>query len=404
MLPGILPAEALTPRQQGPALLRDGKPVEAMEAFQAAIAADSRNFMAMHGLALCQYAANDLQAAAATLRQAIELAGDQADPAMVVNLAAVEVELDDARAALRACATYLARHEDAPDEAVLSAMGTALSIARIDHPRAPSVREAAAVYQRRIATLEAKHPGMKWWETGLIPVDEHALRSAEGPPAVPTDIPMLPLPELPEVHAVTDTPEQSAPQPAPQTPPQPQATAPAKPTPAIAIPIGPDLLVTPSNAIGDAREVRLESTQGLTLRAKVVRIDVGRKLALLKVEGRRLMYFNLGDQLEDGPVQCAVVLKPVVFNLVAEVVDGDIQRQENGWTVELEHAPRLGGSPVTKDGRIVGMAIKDANGSGHQPTVVPVNEIRGFLGRDLPRPTHLNADPRSSIYHVTIDP
>lgn len=396
VLPGVLPAETLTPRQQGLALLHESKAAEAMEAFKAAIAADSRDFGAMHGLALCQYAADDLQAAAATLRQALELAGDQADLVMVVNLAALELKQGDARAALRVCQAYLARQEGAPDEFVLSAMGTALMAAQKDHPKAPSVREAAAAYHRSIAALEAEHPGMKWWETDLIPADEHAQRSAEGSPVLATDIPLLPLLELPEVHAAADTPEQPAP--------QPQATAPAKPTSAIAIPIGPDLLVTPADAIGDAREVQLESTQGLTLKAKVVRSDSDRKLALLKVEGRRLAYFNLGDQLEDGPVECAVVLKPVVFNLVAEVVGGNIQRQEDGWRVELEHAPRLGGSPVTKDGRIVGMAIKEANGSGHQPAVVPVHEIRGFLGRDLPRPTHLNADPRSGIYHMTIAP
>ena len=65
----------------------------------------------------------------------------------------------------------------------------------------------------------------------------------------------------------------------------------------------------------------------------------------------------------------------------------------------LEHKPHLVGSPLTREGRIVGIVISPVD-NANEVEVVPVSEVRGFLGRDLPAPTRMAVDLKTSIYQV----
>src|SRR5690606_9301964 len=347
------------PVERGRTLIEDGAYREAIAAFREALQADPRNARALHGIALCEYATGRRRDAARMLRQAAEIAGESADAALTVNLAAVELELGQPMAAVRACVRHLERSDDTPDETVLNALGTALASAMAEHSGSEEFRAAGALYVRLNAKLEATRPGMKRWGAEWIPAAEY---QADAMPVFPAAIAMVPLGRGPQQQAADPAAVARAPEV------EPRGAATSGPAPAansdddsnddsqaaagIAVPIGPQLLLAPSDAVGDARQVLLESPQGNTVEARVLRTDKERRLALLKADGTRLAYFNLAEQCEAGAVECAAVVRPAVFNITPEIVAGTTKSNGDRWTVHLDAAPRMAGSPVLQGGRI----------------------------------------------------
>ncbi len=389
-------SEGRDARERGRALLEQRKYAEARQAFIEAISANAHDVYALHGLALCQYGENRIEEAAQTLRQAVQLSGEKPETALIVNLAAVEVELGQPMVAVQLCADHLQRLGKAPEETILDALGIALVAAQAEHGTTPEFQQGGATYMRTVAILESSRPGMKRWGTEWISAAEYEERLASGPPIFPPGIDMLSLGDPPAVVEVVAQAEPQRPRlPAPQ---RQRAAAPARLESALAIPVAPHLLIAPSDAIGDARATQLESTQGTLIKATVVHVDKARKLALLKTE-MRMTFFNLGEDLEEGPAQSAVIPRPVVFNLAPEMVEGEVRRQDERWIAQLKQRPHLVGSPMIREGRLVGVAISPANDAS-QVELVPAREIRELLGRNLPAPTRVVADPQTAIYLV----
>lgn len=402
--PSFAAADAQEAIERGRALLEEQTYDQATAVFREVLDADPRNVQALHGLGLCQYAGGDRTAAAETLRRAAEIAGDAIDAALANNLAAIELELDRPMAALQACVRHLQRVKGVPDENVLNALGIALVRVMAENGSSKEVQAAGALYVRLNAKLEATRPGLKRFGTEWIPADEF---QAGAVPVFPPAIEMVSLgsalAEAPQEPAVADGPA-VAPGDAVavghnNANPADNATADPKSVDGVAVPIGPQLLLAPSHVVGTASKVQLESPQGNTIEARVVRTDEPRGLALLKVDGTRMAYFNLADQCQPGEVECAAVVQPTVFNIVPEIVPGKTAVEDDAWRVYLQSAPRFVGSPVLQGGKIVGIVVDSPRDGAAR--LIPVQDFRPWLGAETPRHTSLPADPRRALYRVT---
>jgi hypothetical protein len=192
-------------------------------------------------------------------------------------------------------------------------------------------------------------------------------------------------------------------------PPEPVETlAPPKPTTprkvritqyAAAFPIASDLVVTSSAIVEDGVTLQLQSADGQPIKASLVRKDEIMGLALLRVEGRTLNPLALADTFNGGPVTCASFPTVDLFSPAAQAITGNATPPKEGWTISLNVHPRLAGSPVLANARVVGVCVapRDAE-RGKLPTVT-LDQLKTFLGSDV-TPPKAAGDAASSLLQL----
>src|SRR5690606_26016767 len=144
----------------------------------------------------------------------------------------------------------------------------------------------------------------------------------------------------------------------------------------------------------------IQSADGESFSATVVRVDAKRGLALLRVRGVKMHYLNLADAFDGGPVQCLTVTRRSLFSIEPAAVAGVVESPRGeAWTVQLDTAPALPGAPLTRDGRVIG--VVRGGDDATRAAAIPLAQIRGFLGSDVPKtPSRFRLDARSSVYQV----
>src|SRR5688572_2651388 len=201
-------------------------------------------------------------------------------------------------------------------------------------------------------------------EVALVPMDllpDTAVASAApvGPGAAPVAPPAAPpvgpgrvAARPPEEVAVVPT---FTPPPAAPGPQRPRTTQYAA-----AFPVAPDLLVTSAAAVDGATLIRLQGPDGIPFEAAVVDKDDASGLALLKTkDGKRFAYLAVADTFAGGPVQCVSFPAVNLFDPVAEAFPGSalnpasLPAGQEKWAVKLSRHPRLGGSPLVVNGKVV---------------------------------------------------
>jgi tetratricopeptide (TPR) repeat protein len=396
--------------ERGKAALFAAEYEAAAQAFAEALVRNPADVRAMHGAGLAAYHQGQVKEALAALMKAKETAGEKADRALVLNLAALHIESDDPLAAVRLCQSYLQAHSAVPDEPLLNAMGCALVQAMQKSP-GREVEKLAEAFMELTEKLERTRPGMKRWGTEWVTAAEYKSLAEtsvpEYPPLVELVVLDAPAPGAAGTEvAVTDGGVVERPT---DRRGEPAAAAGGDSRQALGIPIAPDLLLTPAVCVTDAHDVSIQSADGESFAATVVRVDSEKNLALLRVKGVRLHYLNLADAFDGGPVQCTAVTKRNLFTIDPTMVAGvtDSPKRVSGvWTVKLESSPALAGAPLTSNGKVIGVALTDA--ADETKTEVPaisLDEIRGFLGSDMPKvPSRFKLDARSSVYQVTASP
>jgi hypothetical protein len=184
------------------------------------------------------------------------------------------------------------------------------------------------------------------------------------------------------------------------TPPAPAGPRRARTTQyAAAFPVAPDLLVTSAAAVDGATIIRLQGPDGDPFEATVLDKDDAAGLALLKTkDGKRFAYLPVADAFAGGPVQCVSFPTVNLFDPIAEAFPGTAPNPaapgQEKWLVKLSRHPRLGGSPLMANGKVVGvqLATRDA-----EPGTVPaatLEDLKKLLGDKAP-PHPGNADPRA---------
>jgi Tfp pilus assembly protein PilF len=155
---------------------------------------------------------------------------------------------------------------------------------------------------------------------------------------------------------------------------------------AAAFPVTGDLVVTSSTIVEDGVMLQLQSADGQPIAAKLVRKDETMGLALLHVEGRTLTPLALAETFNGGPVTCASFPTVDLFSPAAQAITGFATPPKEGWMISLNVHPRLAGSPVLANARVVGVCVapRDAE-RGKLPTVT-LAQLKTFLGADVTAP------------------
>jgi tetratricopeptide (TPR) repeat protein len=157
--------------QQGSDALAAGQYRAAREAFLDAIVIDPRNVKATHGLALCLVEEKQVAKAAAMLDKALTFT-TKPDRALVLNAAAANMAIRSHMRAAKLARDYLTAHPKEADEAVLNALGTALSSATATERKNRFFTDAAAFYMIANQRLEASRPGYKRFGADWYPAHE----------------------------------------------------------------------------------------------------------------------------------------------------------------------------------------------------------------------------------------
>src|SRR4051812_15709236 len=168
---------------------------------------------------------------------------------------------------------------------------------------------------------------------------------------------------------------------------------------AAAFPIASDLVVTSSAIVEDGVTLQLQSADGQPIKASLVRMDANMGLALLRVEGKTLNPLALADTFNGGPVTCASFPTVDLFSPAAQAITGNATPPKEGWTISLNVHPRLAGSPVLANARVVGVCVapRDAE-RGKLPTVT-LEQLKTFLGSDI-TPPKAAGDAASSLLQL----
>ena len=171
---------------------------------------------------------------------------------------------------------------------------------------------------------------------------------------------------------------------------------------AVAVPVGPDLVVTAAAPVENATEFQLESPDGDSFKGELVRRDPVSKLALIRIAGKHMPYLNLATGFNGGEVVCWGFPEVIVFNPIAEFLGGSATAPKAGvWTVSLRRHPRLMGAAVLDGkGALVGITTGDRDTLATQMTAVTLEQLRAFLGADAPRTACSNPNP-SGVMQLT---
>lgn len=164
---------------------------------------------------------------------------------------------------------------------------------------------------------------------------------------------------------------------------------------AVAVPVGPDLVVTAAAPIDNATEYVLETAGGNSFKAEFVRKDAATGVALLRIPGQRMAYLNLAASFNGGEVTCWGYPDVSIFSPVAAPIGGTTTAPRgNSWSVAMLRQPRIPGAAIVdKSGRLVGIALGDRDTVASQIPAVTVDQLRTFLGADAPKAICSNSDP-----------
>lgn len=163
---------------------------------------------------------------------------------------------------------------------------------------------------------------------------------------------------------------------------------------AVAVPVGPDLLITAAAPVEGAAEFLLETPSGDNFKAELVRKDAATGLALLRVAGKQFRYLNLATGFAGGDVTCWGYPEVSIFAPIADSIPGKSAAPRSGWTLSLRRHPRLAGTAILDTSNmLVGLTLGDRDSVMTQIPAVSLDQVRTFLASDAPKTVCSNPDP-----------
>jgi len=155
---------------------------------------------------------------------------------------------------------------------------------------------------------------------------------------------------------------------------------------------------TMRKALG-AAEVEVQSLDGVSIKATVLRSDEKLGLALLKIE-KKMFPLALAPSFGGGAVQCASLPRVNLFQPTAELIPGSAAKPTDTWTVKLTAHPRLAGAPLVVNGKVVGIELATRESEISQVPAVNVEQVRKFLGEEFVPPTEVGNDACAALLQV----
>jgi tetratricopeptide (TPR) repeat protein len=170
---------------------------------------------------------------------------------------------------------------------------------------------------------------------------------------------------------------------------------------AAAFPVAPDLAVTSAAAVDDNATLQLQLSDGQSIKASLVRKDDETGLALIRIEGKKLIPLALADSFGGGTIACASFPTVDLFNPAGQKIAGNAPAPKDGadWTVSLNLHPRLAGSPILSGSKVVGVCIAPRDAEKTKLPAVALAALKQFLGEDA-KPAAAPGDPMSNLLQL----
>ena len=185
------------------------------------------------------------------------------------------------------------------------------------------------------------------------------------------------------------------------TPPAPPPSAPAKEHHttryAAAFGVAPNLAVTSAETISGATALELQTSDGGTIKAEVVRTDDATGLALLKFSAN-VPVLPIADTASSGALQCIGYPDVDLFNPTAQAIQGTTVAPAQNWKVKLEISPRLP-APLMQKGMVIGVEFADRDSDPAHIPAVTLDKLKEFL-KDDARAGAAVTDPATAMMQV----
>ena len=170
---------------------------------------------------------------------------------------------------------------------------------------------------------------------------------------------------------------------------------------AAAFPIAPNLAVTSAAAIGDNATLQLQFSDGQSATASLVRKDEATGLALIKIEGKKLVPLILADSFAGGPIACVTFPTADLFTPTGQKIPGNAPAPREGadWTITLNLHPRVAGSPILAGNKVVGVCVASRDAERNKLPAVSLSALKQFVADDA-KPGSASGDPLSNLLQL----
>ena len=171
----------------------------------------------------------------------------------------------------------------------------------------------------------------------------------------------------------------------------------------VAFAIAPDVLVTANSVIDGATDIEVETPQGHTIQAEVLRAHAGDGLALLKLKDANFPCLAIANGMASGQLTCVSFPDVDLFNPLAKVMPVMGSNPSDKWTVRFDTSPRLPGAPLMKDGVVVGVELTERDSD---PAATPADTLKQLINliEDDAKPgMQVTKDPRQAVMQITAD-
>jgi tetratricopeptide (TPR) repeat protein len=170
---------------------------------------------------------------------------------------------------------------------------------------------------------------------------------------------------------------------------------------AAAFPVAPDLAVTSAAAVGDNAKLQLMGSDGQSVNASLVRKDDVTGLALIRIEGRKLIPLMLADSFAGGTIACCSFPTVDLFNPAGQKIAGNAPAPKDGgeWTVTLSTHPRLAGAPLMSGTKVVGVCVAPRDAEKNKLAAVTLADLKKFVAEDA-QPAAAPGDPMSNLLQL----
>jgi S1-C subfamily serine protease len=168
---------------------------------------------------------------------------------------------------------------------------------------------------------------------------------------------------------------------------------------AVAFPVSESMLVTSSAVVNGATEITLQTRDGDTISADVVRADSKSGLALIRAKKRMSATLSLADAFAGGGVIGVGFPEVSLFDPVASSITGNAPRPQGNWKVRMNKNPRLPGAPLIVNNAVVGVLLATRDDSAADCPAATLDQLKEFVGKDA-QPLGTPRDLATCVYQI----
>jgi hypothetical protein len=124
-------------------------------------------------------------------------------------------------------------------------------------------------------------------------------------------------------------------------------------------------------------------------------------LALIRIEGRKLVPLMLADDFKGGPIACCSFPTVDLFNPSGQKIAGNAPPPKDGaeWTVTLGTHPRLAGAPLMSGTKVVGVCVAPRDADKIKLPAVTLADLKKFAAENA-KPASAPGDPMSNLLQL----